>query len=99
MAMVLYANVDVASIIFAYPASSSKINMRYALTLACTWNAQINSGYLPLRECFSARITCKHAEYTFLDPPVQTRVVTFMAADELQAKVCKHHVVAIVVSM
>ena len=100
MVTTVFANVDVASLVFAYPASSlCFVCVPIKRSQAHTWNTESRCRYNPFKDCLSARVTCKHAEDVFLDPSVQTRVLAFITANDLQSEVYKQVVVAVVVTM
>ena len=100
----VFANIGVATLVFAYPASSSCfvcvcVCVSNKRSQAHTWNTESRWRYTPLKDCLSARVTCKHAEDVFLDPSVQTRVSPFITANDLRSEVFKQIVVAVVVTM
>ena len=103
MVATVFANVDVACLIFAYPASSLCFVCVCCVPIkrsqAHTCNTESRCRYTPFKDCLSARVTCKHADDVFLDPSVQTRVSAFITANDLQSEVYNQVVVAVVVTM
>ena len=109
MVATVFANVDVASLVFACPASSlCFVCVCVCVNVSCvpikrsqahTCNTESRCRYTPFKDCLSARVTCKHAEDVFLDPSVQTRVSAFITANDLRSEVYKQVVVAVVVTM
>ena len=102
MVATVFANVEVASLVFAYPASSLCVVcvcVSIKPSQAHTWNKASRCRYNPFKDCLSARVTCKHAEDVFLDPSVQTRMTPFITANDLRSEVYKQVVVAVIVTM